>query len=106
MISPAKFCPSQRKAEPEDGIIRSSLDDDATPSRDSLRAVISKLTADSSFLLRSADNDFLTPTLGFGKKTPQMMSLERQVRVVAGSWFSPRTAGLLRQSGLDPLSGF
>jgi hypothetical protein len=50
----------------------------------------------------SADNDFLTPTLGFGKKTPQMMSLERQVRVVAGSWFSPRTTGLLRQSGLDP----
>ncbi len=59
----------QRKAEPEDRIIRSSLDDDATPSRDSLRAVISKPAADALILLMSADNDFLTPKLRFGKKT-------------------------------------
>ena len=30
-----------------------------------------------------------------------MMSLERQVRVVAGPRFSPHTAGLLRQSARD-----
>src|SRR6266436_239589 len=59
----------QRQAEPEDRIIRSSLDDDATPSRDSLRAVISKPAADALILLMSADTAFLTPKPRFGKKT-------------------------------------
>jgi hypothetical protein len=39
------------------------------PNRDSLRAVISKPTADPLILLMSADNDFLTPELRFSKKT-------------------------------------
>jgi hypothetical protein len=69
MTSPSQVLFLQRKAEPEDRIIRSPLDDDATPSRDFLRAVISKPTADSLILLMSADDDFLTPKLRFGKKT-------------------------------------
>ena len=69
MTSPSQVLFLQRKAEPEGRITRSPLDDDATPSRDSLRAVISKPTADPLILLMSADNDFLTPKLRFGKKT-------------------------------------
>ena len=45
---------------------------------------------------------FSRPKLRFGKKTPQNdVAGAPGARCRGGRWFSPRTAGLLRQSGLD-----
>ena len=65
----AKFCSSSAKAEPEDRIIRSPLDDDAPTSRDSLRARHLETDCRSAHSADVPDDDFLTAKLRFGKKT-------------------------------------
>jgi hypothetical protein len=68
MTSPSQVLFLQRKAEPEDRIIRSPLDDDANPSRDSLRAVIAKPTADPLLVLMSRTMTFSRPNCDSAKR--------------------------------------
>jgi hypothetical protein len=78
--SKPSFVPPAQKPSPKTGSFVARWTMTHLPAAILCARVISKPTADPLLLLMSADNDFLTPKLRFGKKTYPFARLPRPAR--------------------------